>query len=187
MIRQLLCYCLTLGFICAGASGDSMARPASEQKLPWLVKTSPTKDNTMKTIPFISAGYERYATTISNDNLENIRGGFMTSNGMLIDIGLFSQTILNGVIIDEHSIDKKDLASINTQELQRIIKVNETGGSVSTLQLSDTPQLLTVIQNSQNNAMINNATILNIDVSNTNRFLFQVQMPLINHQIINGL
>ncbi len=111
----------------------------------------------------------------------------MTSNGMILDIGLFTQTILNGVVIDEHSIEAKDLFATSAQNLQKIIKVNEVGSSVSTLKLSDVPQLLTIIQNSQNNAVINNATILNIDVANTARFTFQTQMPLINHQIVSGL
>jgi hypothetical protein len=131
--------------------------------------------------------FERDAQLVSNHELDTIRGGFLMSNGMVVDIGLFTQTIIDGVVVDEMMFKESDLAAVNSYALQKIIEVNGSGSSVSKLTLSDVPQLLTVIQNSRDNVVINNATVLNIDVTNASRFLFQTQIPLINHQIVNGL
>lgn len=126
------------------------------------------------------------AGNVSSEDLGEIRGGFMTSNGMMIDIGLETRSIVDGVTVEHSNI--KNLENIKTDDLQRLVQVNNATQSAKKLNLTDVPNLLTIIQNSRNDVKIDSFAIMNIDVSNSARFTLQTQAPeLFNVQMINNL
>lgn len=101
---------------------------------------------------------------------------------------VFTQTILDGVVVDEISFDANDLIHQNVAvNLQRRVNVSTAGVTVSNLDLPDAAELIIVIQNNVNDVVISNTTTLNINVQNTTKFIQQLQMPIINHHIVRSL
>ena len=145
-----------------------------------LVDAAPAQDNDDEAMFLASEA-------VDDSELSEIRGGFITSSGMVIDVGLVTQTIVNGLVVENSSFSAEQLATISSQELQTLIQVNRSGGAdIKKLGLDDIPQIITAIQNTSNNAEIHNFTILNVDVTNVAGFLQQVQTPIINFQNITA-
>lgn len=131
--------------------------------------------------------FEDSEEVVDNAQLSEIRGGFITSNGMQIDVGLVTRTIVDGLILSESRFNNDQLANIDPAELQTLVQVNPNGANVRQLGLEDIPQVITVIQNNTNNVTIDSLTILNLDVTNASKFNVQLQTPLFNHQAVAAL
>lgn len=142
-------------------------------------------------IPYPQPVYEEAefadAQTVANDSLKEVRGGFLTSSGMMVDVGLITRTLVDGVLVEQTRVNIGHPGNIDPSSLQTLVQVDDNGATVSKLGLGDIPQIVNVIQNNQNNVVIDNAAILNVDVTNASSFTIQMQEPLFNHQLVQGL
>ncbi len=122
---------------------------------------------------------------VSNEDLSEMRGAFVSSNGMVIDFGLVTQTVINGNPVSQLEITSGQLNQINPSDLQKLIQVTEQSVDVRQLGIDDLPGVLTVIQNSANDQLIQNFNILNLEVENLGNFRSQALVPQINDALIN--
>lgn len=127
------------------------------------------------------------AALVSNEELSGMRGGFVTSNGLILDLGLATQTIVNGTIVEQTELSPEALRNVDPQTLRTLVRVNETTTTTSKLGLDDIPEIVTIIQNDSNNVKIDQITALNIDVKNVQSFTTQTQTPGLNFSAIMAL
>lgn len=121
---------------------------------------------------------------VDDESLGQIRGGFVTSNGMVIDIGIVRETYVGGNIVDQVSYSSKGVAAKDFSGYQRHVQINEIGeSSVSGLDSTDLPSFVTVIQNSANNIAIQNLNVIDLEVSNVQAFKHQGLVPVLNANI----
>lgn len=126
------------------------------------------------------------ASNVSAEELGEVRGGFMASNGMQIDIGFETRTLVDGAVAEQTVVP--NIEHLKASDLQNLVQVNNAASSARKLNLSDVPNIMTIIQNSRNDVKIDSFAIMNIDVSNSARFTLQTQAPeLFNIQGISNL
>ncbi len=122
------------------------------------------------------------AETVGDEELGDTRGAFMTSNGLLVNIGLNSRTFVNGALVDQFDYSTVDNAQPDFSGLQQMISISEEG-TVSVQDLNDFGNLssfLTIIQNSANNQLIQRLDVFNLDVSNLQNYRQQGLVPTLN-------
>lgn len=124
---------------------------------------------------------------VSDTELSDIRGGFQTSSGMVVDIGLVTHTMVDGLTVAHQQVNIDPTNVQDVELLQNLVVVDATSVTVSKLPINSIAQISTVVQNTRNNVVIDNITSLNIDVTNVSRFSVQTQLPLFNHQLIGAL
>ncbi|MEQ1558322.1 MAG: hypothetical protein ABL933_05205 [Methyloglobulus sp.] len=114
---------------------------------------------------------EKYA--VDDSLLDKMRGGFITPDGIKIDIGVGRATFIDGVLQSQNNLDLGQNISVNGHTL-----------SVADLQkipMSDLSQLVgglkTIIQNNLDNKHIANFTVLDVAVKNlpTNFFNHSIE------------
>lgn len=126
------------------------------------------------------------ASNVSPEELGEVRGGFIASNGMQIDIGFETRTIVDGALAEQTVVP--NIENLKSSDLQNLIQVNNSVSSARKLNLNDVPNIMTIIQNSRNDVKIDSYAIMNIDVSNSARFQLQTMAPeMFNIQAINNL
>ncbi len=103
---------------------------------------------------------EKYA--VDDSLLDKMRGGFITPDGIKIDIGVGRATFIDGVLQQQNNLDLGQSVSVNGHTL-----------SVADLQkipMSDLSHLVgglkTIIQNNLDNKHIANFTVLDVAVKN---------------------
>ncbi|MFO1241739.1 MAG: hypothetical protein U1E36_00830 [Rickettsiales bacterium] len=126
------------------------------------------------------------ASNVPANELGEMRGGFIASNGMQINIGLETRTLVDGALAEQTIV--KNLENLKTADMQRLVQINNAASSSRKLNLSDVPNIMTIIQNSRNDVKVDSFAIMNIDVSNSARFQLQTMAPeMFNIQAINNL
>ncbi len=124
---------------------------------------------------------------IAKEELENLRGGFVTSNGMVIDFAFSANTLVDGQLINQVVLNTAALAG-NAGSLRSILQVGE--GNVAFSNASDMnmlPNVLTVVQNNLDNLTLQQLNILDLSVKNMSNFANQAITPEINFQSSMGL
>ncbi len=123
---------------------------------------------------------------VSNDILKETRGAFITSSGLIVDFGLITQTIVDSEVINQSEIigNTDAIKALNAKDLQQLITVTGDEVSVQGISSDSLPAILTVIQNSANDKVIQNLTTLNLDVSNLRAFKNQALTPILNNQSV---
>lgn len=108
---------------------------------------------------------------ISDDELAELRGGFVTSDGLEINVGLEQLVLINGTL---QSASGVDLSTPSREaDAGKIINTIQHGANNS---ISDDvlarfgDGLFTIIQNSADGQLIQNYTVLNVAVSNASMF-----------------
>jgi len=111
----------------------------------------------------------------SNEELGEVRGGMVAANGMVFDIGLFHQTIVNGVIVDEVGFTTDDLLGVNPATgLQRQITISESGDvDIVNIDVPEVPAIYTAVQSNLIGGTVDYTTTLNINVNDASAFLQQ--------------
>ncbi|QJE02354.1 hypothetical protein HH212_21940 [Massilia forsythiae] len=102
--------------------------------------------------------------------LDDYRGGFVTDTGLSVSLGLERIVTINGNVADRTSIELGDLGSLTsgkttlsgTAANQLMLIQN---GAAQSLQAGASLLGGTIIQNSLNDQLINNATIINASVN----------------------
>lgn len=110
------------------------------------------------------------ADAVAADTLDGYRGGFITDSGLAVSLGLERIVTINGNIADSSRIDFGDLGSLAagrtalSADAANQLRIIQNGGGAVAVDFGPSALGGTVIQNSLNNQLINNATIINASV-----------------------
>jgi len=115
---------------------------------------------------------------VSNQELSKIRGGFIAPGGLVIDFALSNQTIINGELLNEISINSAELTSIDVKNLQQFIQIGQSNDFGSLDEILGSAGLVTVIQNTLDETVIQTISSLDVTVENFNEY--QNSVPLNN-------
>ena len=119
---------------------------------------------------------------IGNDELDTMRGGFVTRTGMMIDFSFSANTLVDGQLINQVVLNTADLAA-NLGSLRSVIQVGE--GNVAfneATNIANLPNVLTVIQNNLNDLTIQQLNVLDLTVQNMSQYTANARMPEIDFQ-----
>lgn len=140
---------------------------------------------------------------IGDDDLQGMRGG-MQIGDILFDFTLIRQTIINGVVQQTTYIQ-----SINDQVLGQVLKLDQNNTQITSTQdlvpvlntivqsgannsvdsemIANASALLTVIQNSTDNALIQQTNDMNVVVQNLSALQNSNSLQQMNFESINSL
>jgi hypothetical protein len=113
---------------------------------------------------------------LGNAQLAQLRGGFIAPGGLTIDFSLTSQTLVDGVIQRDLTLNSKQLQNIDVQQLKQVIQIGANNNFESLDALRDNPGLVTVIQNTRDAAVIQNFNTLDLQVNNFREFRNNIQL-----------
>jgi len=103
-------------------------------------------------------------------SLDAFRGGFTDANGLAVTLGIDRIVTVNGNVAATSHLNFGDLGSLASgktalsADAARQMNVIQNGGGTLNVQFGPSVMGGTVIQNSLNNQIINNATIINASV-----------------------
>jgi len=128
-------------------------------------KPAQQEDDSSFAEPVSEASFETASASTDDATLSDMRGGFVTVGGLMINFGLISQTAVDHNIVANLNVNSNGLTGNLPQTLQQLI---QTGGSN---QAAVTPSampitVLTIVQNTANNTLIQNYNQLDLSVSN---------------------
>jgi hypothetical protein len=103
-----------------------------------------------------SANFETLEA-VDNDVLDNMRGGFVTGNGVRLDVGVEKASYVDGVLQVQNAFRLDDIALLE----------KGFGGNVSISDLQNVSSAFnTVIQNNLDQKTIQNLTVIDVNVRN---------------------
>ena len=112
---------------------------------------------------------------VSEDKLDDMRGGFDVPSvaGLHISFGIDRAVYINGDLVASAAVNIPDVARMTATQAQQLVNVVTTGNLVQNGPNNVAPPdvtagattAATVIQNSLNNQLINNQTIINASVN----------------------
>jgi len=110
------------------------------------------------------------ANAVAPASLDDYRGGFTDPSGLAVSLGIDRIVTVNGNVAATSSMNFGDLGSLAagkttlSPEAANQLNLIQNGNGVFNVQLGSGAMGGTVIQNSLNNQIINNATIINASV-----------------------
>lgn len=117
--------------------------------------------------------------TVANEELGDIRGAYIASNGVTVDIGFLTQTLVNGNLVNHMEFDSGSQQSFSG--MQQMIKIAQDGSiEVEHMDASNASSFVTLIQNAANDQVVQHFNILNLDISNVQSFRQQGLVPTLN-------
>lgn len=133
---------------------------------------------------------------VPDQELAKLRGGFITADGLKINIGLEQLVMIDGTLKTQLNVDLSDLGgtpggpkpiATDQNKLIRLIQNGEHN-----LVTQDVPEnfaagALTVIQNSLDTQLIQNLTLLQVDVSGMSQFRSNALGRTIGLELVRSL
>lgn len=119
--------------------------------------------------PFSAAGFAA-DNAVAPAALDELRGGFIDTNGLAVSLGIDRIVTVNGNVAATSSINFGDLGSLAagrsvlSTDAANQLSLLQNGNGTLNVQFGPSAFGGTVIQNSLNNQLINNATIINASV-----------------------
>lgn len=107
---------------------------------------------------------------VAPETLDNYRGGFVTDTGLAVSLGLERIVTVNGNVAATSRVDFGDLGSLAagrtmlSGDAANQVRIIQNGSGTVGVDFGPSALGGTVIQNSLNNQLINNATIINASV-----------------------
>lgn len=119
----------------------------------------------------------KYWPAVSNQRLEQMRGGFDLGSGIVASLGIDRAVYINGNLVTSTSINIPDIGHIDSAQATALAAVmnsanivqNGPGNSVDPSTLSQA-RGATIIQNTLNNQQIQALTTLNVSTNSLNLF-----------------
>lgn len=111
---------------------------------------------------------------VNEEGLDDIRGAYIASNGITIDFGFMTQTLVDGVIVSGNFFGQ------NPESSGQLVQISDNGISVKELEVGGLASFVTIIQNSSDNRLIQQLNMLDIDIKNFQGFRNQSIVPTIN-------
>lgn len=116
-----------------------------------------------------------HSQAVSDPELEELRGGFLTSDGLEIRFGLEQIVLVDGTLATRSSLNLSSLSQSNSatapqlfdqNKLVQIVQNGDHNHISADVAQNFSAGLMTVIQNSLDAQTIQNLTVLNVGVSN---------------------
>lgn len=111
------------------------------------------------------------ANAVEPATLDSLRGGFTTDNGLTVTLGLERIVTINGAVAEHSQLDFGDLgrltsgqSTLSADTLGQLRLIQNGSGSDFAVQVGANILGGTVIQNSLNDQLIRNQTIINASV-----------------------
>jgi len=121
-------------------------------------------------------------SALENEDLDNLRGGFVTSNGMVLDFSFSANTLVDGELINQVVFNTIE-NSINRNSLKNIIQVGDGNVAFSSdLNSQSLPDVLTIVQNNIDDLTIQQINLFDVTVQNMNNYIQQAVSPEIDFQ-----
>jgi|GEM_PF-4644561 len=146
-------------------------------------------------ILIMDAGSPAYATNNDSDilfnkeqslndkELDEMRGGFLTSNGLIIDFAFSTSTLIDGQLINQIILNSSDPSLTSATSLRNIIQAGEGNSAFSgKIDVNTLPNVLTIIQNNLNDLTIQQVNLLDLSIKNFDNYLQQSVAPEIDFQ-----
>ena len=133
---------------------------------------------------------------IPDQELANLRGGFITADGLNINIGLEQLTMIDGAVKSHYNLDLSGLGltsggpNLASADQNKLIQLVQNGGNnfvTPDVIANYTGGALTVIQNSQDSQLIQNLTLLQLDVSGISQLRSNTLGLSIGQQLVRSL
>jgi hypothetical protein len=108
---------------------------------------------------------------VAASSLDDYRGGFMTDAGIAVSLGLERIVTINGNVAEHTQLNLGDLGSLTSGQTRLAadaagqLRLIQNGGGRFDVQMGGGVLGGTVIQNSLNDQLINNQTIINASVN----------------------
>lgn len=150
-----------------------------------LILMTQAADARMKPVSLESDSFAN-STPVGDEELSNQRGKFFTG-GLTIDFALTSRVLVDGVVQSNLSISSANLENIVPADLQRIVQVGTGNVNAALDELQKNPNIVTVIQNSQDNRLIQTLNQLDLTVNNVEAFRQDQNLTNIEFGQINAL
>ncbi|MCC7548097.1 MAG: hypothetical protein IT532_10055 [Burkholderiales bacterium] len=131
-------------------------------------------------------------SALSTQVLDSMRGGFVSDHGMKIAIGIDRAMLVNGTLIETGSIRISDLSAlaagapgaVQTRGSPLSLIQNGPGNFADPVQLRQIgPGMMTLVQNSLDNQVIQGRTVLTIDVSGLGSVGIREAVSALNFQL----
>lgn len=124
---------------------------------------------------------------VSDETLAMQRGKFISAGGLTFDFALQTRVLVDGVTQNDVIISSTALEAINRSDLQRIVQVGQ-GNTIEALnELQKNPNIVTVIQNSQDDRIIQTINQLDLTVNNVESFRTEQTLNNIDYQQVIAL
>ncbi len=121
--------------------------------------------------------------SLDNEELDELRGGFITSNGMSIDFSFSTNTLLDGQLINQVVLNSAEQSIISSTPLRNIIQIGEGNSAFGNgTDISALPNVLTIVQNNLSDLTIQQVNLLDLQVSNFDNFIQQNFVPELMYQ-----
>lgn len=121
--------------------------------------------------------------SLSDEELDELRGGFVARNGMIIDFAFSTSTLVDGELIHHLVLNSADPGAINTDALHSIIQIGEGNAAFdNATDLTGLTNILNVVQNNIDDLTIQQVNLLNLSVENLDNFIQQSILPEIDFQ-----
>nr|MBI1228762.1 hypothetical protein [Cytophagales bacterium] len=118
---------------------------------------------------------------LKDEELDGMRGGFVTSNGVIIDFAFSANTLVDGQLINQ--VELSTLSGAASETLRNIIQIGEGNSAFEGgISINNLPNVVTVVQNNIDNLTIQQINMLDLTVQNIDNFVREAVMPEINLQ-----
>ena len=108
---------------------------------------------------------------VASEKLDDYRGGFVTNNGLEVSLGIERIVTINGNVAEHSDLELGDLGRLTsgqstlTADTAAQVRLIQNGGGQFAVQMGNSVLGGTVIQNSLNDQLIRNQTIINASVN----------------------
>lgn len=126
------------------------------------------------------------AFPLEDSELAELRGGFVFGE-LTIDFGLISNTFVDGGLVNETALDSNSYQQALVDGLTTIIQVGNQNAVIDTGLLDSLPGLVTVIQNSTSDTIIQQVDIIDLKAVGLDDFTVQNLSPLLDYQTANAI
>lgn len=151
-------------------------------------------------LPVFGADELTTSKVATEQELSVMRGGFITNEGLMVSFGIERAIYVNGVLdtasnfiissIDNNSALKYSTSAFSGENAVKVVQIGPAGSntfSPANITGNLLPGGFTVIQNSLDNQFVNNTTIFNASVTNSNLFREMNLTSLISQQMIRAV
>lgn len=109
-------------------------------------------------------GDEFLSNKVDDSELSNMRGGF-SFGGVNFDFVLNTRAMIDGQLVHDAVLNSAELQNFDPQSFQQMIQVGDLNG-ITVANLENIQSLVTIIQNTRDNTMIQQINQLDITVQN---------------------
>ena len=108
---------------------------------------------------------------VVSEQLDDYRGGFVTNNGLEVSLGIERIVTINGNVAEHSDLELGDLGRLTsgqstlTADTAAQVRLIQNGGGQFAVQMGNNALGGTIIQNSLNDQLIRNQTIINASVN----------------------